>query len=101
MNTYINYSNSSVLKLGYGMKEKHQLYQCCDIESLSLLNTKYIVDQIDDKNESTYTIEVSEENELYSSRISGGNNILLYGVPGSGKSYKIEEEYCKDFNFME
>lgn len=27
--------------------------------------------------------------------------ILLYGVPGSGKSYKIEKEYCNDFNFME
>ncbi len=28
-------------------------------------------------------------------RISGGTNILLYGVPGSGKSWTIEHEYCK------
>ena len=35
-------------------------------------------------------IEISEE-----SRISGGTNILLYGVPGSGKSWTIEHEYCK------
>lgn len=34
-------------------------------------------------------------------RLPGGNNVLLYGVPGSGKSYKIEEEYCNDFKFME
>jgi len=101
MNPYINYSNTRGLELADGMKEELELYQCRVDASLSLLNTKYIVDQIDDKNESTYTIEVSEENELYSSRISGGNNILLYGVPGSGKSYKIEEEYCNDFNFME
>jgi hypothetical protein len=28
-------------------------------------------------------------------RIPGGSNILLYGVPGSGKSWTIEHEYCK------
>lgn len=28
-------------------------------------------------------------------RISGGMNTLLYGVPGSGKSWTIEHEYCK------
>lgn len=101
MNPYINYSSTRGLELADGMKEELELYQCRVDASLSLLNTKYIVDQIDDKNESTYTIEVSEENELYSSRVSGGNNILLYGVPGSGKSYKIEKEHCNDFNFME
>lgn len=31
-----------------------------------------------------------------SGRISGGVNILLYGVPGSGKSWTIEHEYCDD-----
>lgn len=101
MNPYINYSNTRGLELADGMKEELELYQCRVDASLSLLNTKYIVDQIDYKNDSTYTIEVSEENELYDSRVSGGNNILLYGVPGSGKSYKIEKEYCNDFNFME
>lgn len=34
-------------------------------------------------------------------RLTGGTNILLYGVPGSGKSYKIETDYCKDFDLME
>lgn len=28
-------------------------------------------------------------------RRTGGTNILLYGVPGSGKSWTIEHEYCK------
>lgn len=27
-------------------------------------------------------------------RIEGGTNIILYGVPGSGKSWTIEHEYC-------
>lgn len=28
-------------------------------------------------------------------RITSGSNVLLYGVPGSGKSWTIEHEYCK------
>lgn len=28
-------------------------------------------------------------------RVQNGSNILLYGVPGSGKSWTIEHEYCK------
>ena len=28
-------------------------------------------------------------------RLSTGENVLLYGVPGSGKSWTIEHEYCK------
>ncbi|MED3654699.1 AAA family ATPase [Heyndrickxia sporothermodurans] len=45
--------------------------------------------------------EVHEAKRDYVDRVKGGNNVLLYGVPGSGKSYKIEKEYCNDFNFME
>lgn len=30
-----------------------------------------------------------------------GKNVLLYGVPGCGKSYKIKTEYCDDDNYME
>lgn len=34
-----------------------------------------------------------------SNRIKNGANVLLYGVPGSGKSWTIEHEYCrKDTN---
>lgn len=28
-------------------------------------------------------------------RLESGTNVLLYGVPGSGKSWTIEHEYCK------
>lgn len=34
-------------------------------------------------------------------RITGGRNILLYGVPGSGKSYTIGEQYCNDESRLE
>lgn len=31
----------------------------------------------------------------FDERIESGSNVLLYGVPGSGKSWTIEHEYCK------
>lgn len=36
-----------------------------------------------------------------SSRVNGGENILLYGVPGSGKSHEIETKYCNDESKIE
>lgn len=34
-------------------------------------------------------------------RVQGGTNILLYGVPGSGKSWTIEHEYCHQDSVVE
>lgn len=34
-------------------------------------------------------------------RIKGGSNIILYGVPGSGKSWTIKHEYCDDASRIE
>lgn len=31
----------------------------------------------------------------FAKRLTSGVNVLLYGVPGSGKSWTIEHEYCK------
>ena len=39
--------------------------------------------------------------DLEESRISSGTNILLYGVPGSGKSWTIEHEYCRAESHVE
>lgn len=39
--------------------------------------------------------------KLESIRKSGGSNILLYGVPGSGKSWTIEHEYCPTGSHVE
>jgi len=36
-----------------------------------------------------------------SKRIKDGKNIILYGVPGAGKSWTIKNEYCNDDNRME
>ncbi len=34
-------------------------------------------------------------------RKTGAENILLYGVPGAGKSHTIKTQYCKDEKYME
>ncbi len=45
------------------------------------------------KTENETNIEKSQIDE--NERKSNGTNILLYGVPGSGKSWTIEHEYCR------
>ena len=39
--------------------------------------------------------------EVLPYEVKGAENRLFYGVPGSGKSYKIKKEYCDDFSRME
>ena len=36
-----------------------------------------------------------------SERQKGGTNIILYGVPGAGKSWTIKKDYVSDFTFAE
>jgi hypothetical protein len=58
-----------------------------------------------------YTSEDDDEEEVDSeeeqtdfdvvTRVSGGENTILYGVPGAGKSYTIQHEYCNDDDRVE
>jgi hypothetical protein len=58
-----------------------------------------------DKN--TYGISISDEDVLKkeektsATRKTGAENILLYGVPGAGKSHEIKTKYCSDEKYME
>ena len=56
---------------------------------------KYLVELAKHKNTE------NKEVDLESNRVSNGTNILLYGVPGSGKSWTIQHEYCDDESKME
>ena len=40
-------------------------------------------------------------NEPIGNRLTCGKNIILYGVPGAGKSWTIKHEYCDDNERME
>ena len=48
---------------------------------------------VGDNQSDTDEAEIELPNEA--ERETNGENILLYGVPGSGKSWTIEHEYCK------
>lgn len=51
------------------------------------------------------SLEIGEESKTEKTdsepRITGGENILLYGVPGVGKSHTIKQNYCDDAGRME
>lgn len=60
------------------------------------------------KNLKIYNIDKDKADKFFnnqqtpqSNRLKDGTNILLYGVPGSGKSYTIKNEYCKDESKIE
>ena len=49
--------------------------------------------------EAEETAEMLDEETV--TRLTGGENVILYGVPGAGKSYTIKHEYCKDDSCIE
>ncbi|WP_261309276.1 McrB family protein [Streptococcus uberis] len=58
----------------------------------------YNVDKIKSKNIISETVaeEVEKTIDLVHTRVKGGDNLLFYGVPGSGKSHAIDEHYSKE-----
>lgn len=44
---------------------------------------------------------IKKSDDIRANRLTGAENILLYGVPGAGKSYKIAKEYCSDSRRIE
>ena len=69
-------------------------------------STKSLFELEDFENEdSNFTKEdepsKSDESIDEINRLTTGENVLLYGVPGSGKSWTIEHEYCKPGSVVE
>ena len=58
-------------------------------------------------NKNLYGISISDgderkkEEKVSGMRKTGAENILLYGVPGAGKSHEIKTKYCSDEKYME
>lgn len=46
-------------------------------------------------------LDVTDDKPEDGERLKGAENILLYGVPGVGKSYTIRNEYCANSKYME
>lgn len=69
-------------------------------------STKSLFELEDFENEDSNFKKIDEHSKLDGSideinRITTGENVLLYGVPGSGKSWTIEHEYCKPGSIVE
>lgn len=60
------------------------------IGNLDIFST--IIESEDEKMESTPVKSKIDE----SIRVKNGENVILYGVPGAGKSWTIKKEYCDD-----
>lgn len=69
-------------------------------------STKSLFELEDFENEDSNFKKIDEHSKSDGSideinRITTGENVLLYGVPGSGKSWTIEHEYCKPGSIVE
>lgn len=71
------------------------------LRNLKIYNVDMDCDEpiIDD--EANGTIESFSQGPVEEHRHDTGSNILLYGVPGAGKSWTIEHEYCDEEDCME
>ena len=89
MNPYLKYSGGSVSAQSV-ISDRLDDYQK-RVETLLRLNATKVIglDSLDADQEG------ASFDDLEKTRISTGTNVLLYGVPGSGKSWTIEHEYCK------
>jgi hypothetical protein len=76
-----------------GNPEEDDLIQI-DKTTFTLLLKRMLGSEMPGENEETETRDQGP-------RITGGENILLYGVPGVGKSYTIQHNYCDDPDRME
>ena len=89
MNPYLKYSNGLV-SVDENHKSELEEYQKRVDMFLRLSATKVIgLEELDAEAEG-FGLQNLEDN-----RLNVGTNVLLYGVPGSGKSWTIEHEYCK------
>lgn len=96
MNPFLSYSNASGVTIAPGEADKLNAYSKRVNTYLSLTNAKHI-------NTTEPQTEVVEDtpHTIEATRIKGGKNVILYGVPGSGKSHTIGEQYCNDESRME
>ena len=89
MNPYLQYSGDKVTA-AQDISERLEEYQKRVDTFLQLSATKIIgLENLQFQNQEIQLPSLEER------RVLGGSNVLLYGVPGSGKSWIIEHEYCK------
>lgn len=95
LNPYLQYSGGRVATAERRDKEL-EAYQM-RVDTFLCLSATKVVGVEDPKGDDGGL----EQDNLEDVRVSGGTNVLLYGVPGAGKSWTIAHEYCNDERRME
>lgn len=92
------YVKQQLLSFTFGDEE--QDYSLCEEryrdDTDVVVGTEAAEQNIEDVSHEKSIISIDE-----SLRLTDGCNVLLYGVPGSGKSWTIEHEYCKETTNVE
>lgn len=96
MNPFLSYSNAGGVTIAPGQADRLRAYSKRVNAYLSLTNAKHII-----TTEPQTEVVEDTPNAPETPRIKGGKNVILYGVPGSGKSHTIGEQYCNDESRME
>lgn len=95
MNPYLTYSNGNVSTRDRRAGDLESYQKRVDT-FLRLSATKVIgLEDMDAEDEGIAPEQYEKQ------RLTTGCNVLLYGVPGSGKSWTIEHEYCKPGSIVE
>lgn len=95
MNPFLKYSNGSVIIESH--KEDELAAYQSRVEMFLRLSATKVIGLEDSDAEDEGISPAEHENH----RLTTGCNVLLYGVPGSGKSWTIEHEYCKPESVVE
>ena len=95
LNPYLRYSNGNVTAMERRTRDL-EAYQKRVDTFLRLSATKVV--GLEDTEADDGGLE---QDNLEDIRVAGGTNVLLYGVPGAGKSWTIAHEYCNDESRME
>lgn len=94
MNPYLEYKSGSVSLNPIHLNELNEYQERVEtFLRLSRVDLSQYINNLDSKYNK---VLIDEE-----TRVKGGENTLLYGVLGSGKSYTISKEYCNDESKIE
>ena len=66
------------------------------LRNLKIYNIDMDVDKPIIDTERDYSVDLDN-----APRLHGGDNVILYGVPGAGKSWTVKNEYCNNDDLME
>ena len=95
---YRHLTSTAVELVQQAVNSQHNYYDTDDVDDWLRY---YIGDAAEIVDDSESSLRQSDTVATTISTISCGENVLLYGVPGCGKSHTIKTEYCNDDTRME